>query len=189
MTSSHPLAGVRRAAVAVTLSVLSASACSYAGIPTGVDPVASASIVATVPPRIGREGCDRGSPIEKIDGGLEVEGRVAGDREKLWALFATTALRSGEPVDVRWRIGGDRSMRVTLVGPKRSRRSGAAAQTGGLDRVGPARRTVGRGDHVPAGRVLARGRRARAHPGGAVGRGRVRAIGPDRRAARGTIRR
>jgi hypothetical protein len=117
MISPHPLAGVRRAAVAVTLSVLAASACSDAGIPRGVDPVASASIVATVPPRIGREGCDRGSPIEEIDGGLELEGRVAGDREKLWALFATTALRSGEPVDVRWRIGGDRSMRVTLVGP------------------------------------------------------------------------
>lgn len=116
MTSSSAFAGIRRTVVVATVAAAMATACSDAGVPRGIDPVASASVVVSVPERVGREGCDRGSSVTEVDGGLEVEGRVDGLGE-LWALFATDQVRAGEPIDVHWRIDGDKTMRVVLVGP------------------------------------------------------------------------
>lgn len=116
MTSSSALAGIRRAVLVATVATAVAVSCSDAGVPRGIDPVASASVVVNVPERVGREGCDPGSPVSEIDGGLEVEGRVDG-RGELWALFATDRILAAEPIDVHWRIDGDKTMRVVLVGP------------------------------------------------------------------------
>lgn len=116
-SSSSLLAGIRGVTMIVTVSLLTAAGCSGTNVPSGFDPVASASAVVTVPARIGREGCDPASPIVAVEGGLEVGGNVDRHREELWAMFSTDRLVAGGPIDVHWRIGGDGSMRVTLVGP------------------------------------------------------------------------
>lgn len=115
MTSSLTLVGIRRT-LAVAIAAAAMTACSGTDIPRGIDPVVSASVVVSVPDRVGREGCDPGSPVTEIEGMLEVMGRVDG-RGELWALFATDLLRAGTPIDVHWRIDGDKTMRVVLVGP------------------------------------------------------------------------
>jgi len=119
MTFSSPSTGARRAVVAVAASVLFAlPACVDTGVPEGTDPIANASEVATVPPTIGPVGCDPGSTATQLPEGLEVQGAINDDREELWALFDTQdALASGEPIPVYWRIGGDKPLRITLVGP------------------------------------------------------------------------
>lgn len=103
------------AALATALVVL--TACGDTDVPRGADPIGSASRVVTLPPTIGPVGCEPGSPASTLGDGLEVEGEVKG-RDELWALFeGDGTVGWGVPVDVYWRIGGDKGLRITLIGP------------------------------------------------------------------------
>jgi hypothetical protein len=118
MTSSSPRTAVTRAVVAVsTAALLVLPACRGASVPSGSDPIADASVVVTVPPTIGPSGCDPSSRTRQLEAGLEVKGTIDVDDEDLWALFETQAsIPAGQPVDVYWRIGGDKALRISLVG-------------------------------------------------------------------------
>jgi hypothetical protein len=119
MTSAFSLPGARRAVAVVATALFVMAGCADTDVPRGSDPIGSVSPVVTVPPTIGRVGCDPPSRSSELDAGLEVEGAVegGGGRDQLWALFEGGEIRAGAPVDVYWRIGGDKALRITLVGP------------------------------------------------------------------------
>lgn len=117
MPSTSRISGARRAVAVMATAAFVMTACGDTDVPRGSDPIASASSIVTLPPTIGPAGCDPGSPASVLDAGLEVEGAVEGSDE-LWALFeGDGTVGSGELVDVYWRIGGDKGLRITLVGP------------------------------------------------------------------------
>lgn len=117
MTTLSRISGAWRTVAVAATAVVVMTACGDTDVPRGSDPIASASPIVTVPPTIGPAGCDPVSPASTLDGGLEVEGVVEGSDE-LWALFeGDGTVSSGEPVDVYWRVGGDKGLRITLIGP------------------------------------------------------------------------
>lgn len=118
MTRTFPLFGARRAVVLLATALLALSACGGTDVPRGADPIASTAVAPTMPPTIGPVGCDPPSPSSQLEAGLEVEGTVEGGNDELWALFETDGpIASGAPTDVYWRIGGEKALRITLVGP------------------------------------------------------------------------
>jgi hypothetical protein len=109
---------IGRARVVTAVALLGLAGCGGADLPAGTDPVSDASPVVTVPPTIGPVGCEPGSPATRLPEGLEVQGTIDAPGEELWALFETAGpITWQEPIPVYWRIGGDRSLRITLVGP------------------------------------------------------------------------
>lgn len=117
MTSAFQLPGARRAVAVVATALVVLTGCADTNVPRGSDPIGSVSPVVTLPPTVGPVGCDPPSSSTELDAGLEVEGAVEGGRDELWALFEGGEIRANDPIDVYWRIGGDKALRITLIGP------------------------------------------------------------------------
>lgn len=118
MTGISTVVGIGRSMAVAAVLVLALAGCSGSDLPAGTDPVSDVSPVITVPPTIGPTGCEPGSPAERVSEGLEVQGTIDVPGEELWALFDIDGpITWQEPIPVYWRIGGDRSLRITLIGP------------------------------------------------------------------------
>jgi len=106
-----------RCAVAI-LATLALGACADGpGVASGTDPAPVGTAATTPPPIPGARSCDDPSPIEAVAHGLEAQGKMRGDGS-LFALFSDVdALTAGTPITTYWRLGGDRALRVTLIGP------------------------------------------------------------------------
>lgn len=104
-------------AIAVT-AAFALTACADTDVPSGTDPLASASTIVSAPPTIGPVGCEPGSPSAVLEAGLEVQASASPADDEVWALFTGDGtIATGTPTEVYWRIGGDRALRIILVGP------------------------------------------------------------------------
>jgi hypothetical protein len=94
------------------------SACVSDPVSTGTDPLASVSVVISVPGPIGAPGCTPGSPSTRTPLGLEIQGITEEGDTELWAMFETQgAVRSRVSLQVWWHVPGDGPLKLTLVGP------------------------------------------------------------------------
>jgi hypothetical protein len=107
-----------RCAVAF-LATMALAACSDGpSVASGTDPVPAGSTLTSTPRPIPSGGsCGNLSPIHAGAHGLEAQG-VMRDGGILYALFTDVdALTAGTPISAYWRLGGDRALRITMVGP------------------------------------------------------------------------
>ena len=114
----HNAARSVRCLVALVATLALAACSDGPSVASGTDPVPAGSTVTSTPPPMPRGGsCQHLSPIQAGAHGLEALG-VMRDGGTLYALFADVdALTAGTPIMTYWRLGGDRAMRVTMIGP------------------------------------------------------------------------
>jgi hypothetical protein len=112
---------VRRAGPAMAWAGLFALCLSCGGpsLPTDQDPLARASSISTVPPNVGPANCEPPSSPSQIRGGAEIRAWTEGG-DDVWALIvgAPDPIRSGQALEVWWRIGGRGELKLVLIGPK-----------------------------------------------------------------------
>lgn len=110
----------RRAGLAVAWAGLFALCLSCGGpsLPTDQDPLARASSISTVPPNVGPVNCDPPSTPTRKPFGTEIRAWTEGP-DQVWALLvgATDPIRSGQALEVWWRIGGRGELKLVLIGP------------------------------------------------------------------------
>ena len=107
-----------RCAVAL-LAAVALGACSDGPtVASGTDPIPTGPSAATTPPPVrGGGSCADPSPARVVANGLEARGRMRGGGS-LYALFAGVEdLTAGGQITTYWRLGGDRALRITMIGP------------------------------------------------------------------------
>lgn len=109
----------RLVATSAIAALFALTACGGPSVPSGTDPAANASRMATPPPTISRDtGCDPGSPSKQLGLGFQVRGKTNKDNGRLYVLFGTKdGVHPNTEMQVWWRVTGDYALRVTLVGP------------------------------------------------------------------------
>lgn len=107
-----------RLAVAMMATVALGACSDGPSVASGTDPIPTGSSVAATPPPVrGGGSCTDLSPANVLARGLETRGRIRGGGT-VFALFAgVDALSAGNPITTYWRIGGDRALRITMIGP------------------------------------------------------------------------
>jgi len=107
-----------RCAVALVATVALGACSDGPTVASGTDLIPTRSSAATTPPPVrGGGSCADLSPTRVVAHGLEVRGRVLRGGS-VYALFAgVDGLTAGSQITTYWRLGGDRALRITMIGP------------------------------------------------------------------------
>ena len=107
-----------RCAVALIATVALGACGGGPTVASGTDPFPTGPGATTTPPPVlGGGSCADPSPTRVVTHGVEARGRMRGGGT-VYALFAgVDALTIGSQITTYWRLGGDRALRITMIGP------------------------------------------------------------------------